>query len=312
MATCQPRTAPGGRVTSSSGRRAARLALSSASCWLGLHVAHLVLERVEARVERRAREFGTEIGLGNRGLDVLADVLERLDVGVDRESVELLLNPQAGLRRLHLGQHRVALGLQLADLALHAEQRGLGAVGVGLRRVQFGPHLREVCRELVLLLDQHQREVVLAGLERGAELGLGLREVLGRLRHARGDVLTAPDDRGGRGLEPRVLLDHRVDRVLVRDLRMLLLDVRDPQREEAAPEVAETGEHAHVTVAPSLVPSRRSRVRPAGRWCRRSCRRWSPADRAAAATRAPRARPPPARRTRAPAAHPVSDRCRPG
>ena len=52
------------------------------------------------------------------------------------------------------------------------------------------------------------------------------------------DVLAPADDRRRRRLELRVLLDHRVDRVLVGDLRVLLLDVRDPDREEALPEVA--------------------------------------------------------------------------
>jgi hypothetical protein len=56
------------------------------------------------------------------------------------------------------------------------------------------------------------------------------------------DVFAAADDGGGGLPERAVLLDHRVDGVLVGDLGVVLLDVRDPEADEAAPEVAEAAE----------------------------------------------------------------------
>ena len=57
-------------------------------------------------------------------------------------------------------------------------ERGLGAVGVLLGRVEIGLQLADVGVELVLLLDQDDGQIVLVRLDRGVELGFGLRELL--------------------------------------------------------------------------------------------------------------------------------------
>ena len=61
-----------------------------------------------------------EVGLRDRVLDVLAHVVERLDLGVDREALELLWMRMRACADCHLGQHGVLLGLELLNLALHA------------------------------------------------------------------------------------------------------------------------------------------------------------------------------------------------
>src|SRR5688500_16149536 len=221
------------------------LGLELGELLLGLHVAGLGAQRREPRVERRVGELLPEVGLGDGVLDVLADVVEGFDLGVHREPLELLLDAHARLRRLHAGEHGVALGLELADVALHPDEGGLGAVGVALGGLGVGLELFEQRRELVLLLDEDHRQVVLVGLHGHVQLGLGLDHLGVRLLDPLVEVLAAPDDGRGRRLELRVLLDHRVDGVLVGDLGVRLLDVGDPQREEAAPQVGQAGEERH-------------------------------------------------------------------
>src|SRR5713226_781748 len=80
---------------------------------LRLHVADLVLELRQAGVERRIGELLREVRLGDRVLDMVADRVERAHFVVDRQAIELSLDLEARLRRLHFGEHGVALGLEL-------------------------------------------------------------------------------------------------------------------------------------------------------------------------------------------------------
>src|SRR3954469_8733047 len=70
-----------------------------------LHVADLGTEFRQARVERRIGQLLAEARFGDRVLDVRADGVERAPFLVDVKAVEVLLDVDAGLRRLHLGQH---------------------------------------------------------------------------------------------------------------------------------------------------------------------------------------------------------------
>src|SRR5438105_7201696 len=84
----------------------------------GLYVADFGTEFREPRVERRVGKLLAEVRFGDRVLDVCADRVERAHFLVDRQPVQLLLDVDARLRGLHLGQHRVALRLQTANLRL--------------------------------------------------------------------------------------------------------------------------------------------------------------------------------------------------
>src|SRR5260370_21059505 len=87
--------------------------------------------------------------------------------------------------------------------------------------------------------------------------GVGVGRVLGKVlalrREPFADLLPTPDDRRGRPFQLRVLLDHRVDRVLVGDLRMLLFQIRNPQADETLPQVRQSTEKTHARGHPSLL-----------------------------------------------------------
>ena len=154
------------------------------------------------------------------------------------------MDPQARLCGLHSRQHGVAFVLELPDLRLHVEDRALGVGRIFLGSIQVGPHIGQVLGQLILFLDKHDREIVLVRVDRGIQLRLGLREVPGRLPHSGIEILTSADDRGGRRLQLGVLLDHRVNRVFVRDLRVALLNVGNPQRDEPFPEVHQSNQYS--------------------------------------------------------------------
>src|SRR5712672_2553084 len=105
------------------------LGLQVGKLLLGLDVAGLALERRQPRVERRRRELVAKIGLRDRILDVLAHRVERLDLGIEREALKLILNPEARLRGLHSSEHQITFGLELLDFGLHVQYRTLGRRG---------------------------------------------------------------------------------------------------------------------------------------------------------------------------------------
>ena len=98
--------------------------------------------------------------------------------------------------------------------ALAPSRRPSGGLDIGFE-------LGDLVLELVLLLDEHQRQVVLVGLDGDVQVCVDLRQLL-RLRRELLELFAPADDRRRRLLELRVLLDHRVDRVLVGDLGLFL------------------------------------------------------------------------------------------
>jgi hypothetical protein len=83
-------------------------------------------------------------------------------------------------------------------------------------------------------------EVVLAGCQRRIEVGGDRCQFAALAFEPRRNVFAAAHDRRRRALQLAVLLDHRVDRVLVGNLRVPFFHVGDPQRDEARPEVGQT------------------------------------------------------------------------
>src|SRR6266496_6611425 len=80
------------RLLALSGLLCRALGLELGELLFGLNVSRLGFQRLEAAVERGFRKFLTEIRGGDGRLDVLAHVVERLDLGVHREPLELILN----------------------------------------------------------------------------------------------------------------------------------------------------------------------------------------------------------------------------
>ena len=79
---------------------------------MGLH-----LDLGQPGIERILLDLRADVGLRLQLVDVLADVLQRLDVGVRREAVERLLNLDSRLRSCFFGEHLIALPLELLLLA---------------------------------------------------------------------------------------------------------------------------------------------------------------------------------------------------
>ena len=159
-------------------RCAAFLAFSSASCccaWTS--PACTCAGRRGARRASGRRELLPEVGLGDGVLDVLAHVVERLDLGVDRETVELLLDAHPRLRGLHLGQHVSLSALSFLISVWTPRSEVLAESASLLRRLEIALQLGDVGRERVLLLDEHDGQVVLVGLDRDVQLRLRLRQL---------------------------------------------------------------------------------------------------------------------------------------
>src|SRR5437660_4310826 len=66
---------------------------------LGRDVAGLAAQSRQPCVERGVGQLLGEVGLGDGVLDVVADVVERADLVVDREAAELVLDSHPRLRR---------------------------------------------------------------------------------------------------------------------------------------------------------------------------------------------------------------------
>ena len=144
-----------------------------------LHVADLVAQRGEPRVERRCRPAPPEVRLGDRVLMCSRTLSSALtSASTERPSSCSWMRMRACADCILASiESRSALSLRISLCTPMSDSFAL--VGVLLRRVELRLHLGHVGGELVLLLDEHDGEIVLVRFERGAELGLGLREVLG-------------------------------------------------------------------------------------------------------------------------------------
>jgi hypothetical protein len=113
-------------------------------------------------------------------------------------------------------------------IALHAQQRALGGVGIGSCLFHFSLQLAHLGSQLVLLLDQNDCEIVLVGGDCRIEFRFGLGQLGACAFETLVEIFAPANDSRGSGLEFRVLRHHRINRVLVGNLRVLLFDVRNP------------------------------------------------------------------------------------
>ncbi len=105
---------------------AARLAAAAAFISLSCCLAVTSPEALRSVFSRESRsvspKFLVEVRLRDLGLDMRPHIVERLDLGIDRQTLKLLLNAHPRLRRLELGHHGLFFGLELLDLVLDREQ----------------------------------------------------------------------------------------------------------------------------------------------------------------------------------------------
>src|SRR5438876_401521 len=211
----------------------------------------------EPALELAVAELAAHLRLGDEPVDVVADLVERADVGIRREAVERRLEAEARLGVGEACQHAHAFLAQAENLGVEGDQVVLGTFGLACQLGEIGGQTVDLGGERVATADQRDRGDVVVVLDGDVELAADAGE-LGRLRRELLPEL-APhvEDAGGGMAELLVLDDALADRRLVDGVGVAMLALTHPVGEGTAEKARQSRDDVHGALlhAESLVAS---------------------------------------------------------
>src|SRR5947208_756050 len=219
----------------------------------------------EPALELAVAELAAHLRLGDEPVDVVADLVERADVGIRREAVERRLEAEARLGVGEARQHAHAFLAQAENLGVEGDQVVLGTFGLACQLGEIGGQTVDLGGERIPTADQRDGGDVVIVLHGDVELAADAGE-LGRLgRELLSELAPHVEDTGGGMAELLVLDDALADRRLVDGVRMAMLALAHPVGEGTAEKARQSRDDVHgalpqvesLVASSALMPSSR-------------------------------------------------------